>query len=112
MRRRHGVARALLVGVLTIAAAGCRGSGTSDPVGIGITGTRFDPDALDLPSGRTTFVIANNDPFAHTFTLDDGTVDRRIPAGETVHIVVDLTATVGFHCRIHPTSMHGTLTVG
>lgn len=112
MRRPIGAAAPLVAGVL-IVVAGCHPSdgGAADHVGIGITGTRFDPDSLDLTAGRTTIVIANNDPFTHTFTLDDGTVDRKIPAGATITLVVDLTRTTPFHCRIHPTSMSGTLNV-
>jgi plastocyanin len=113
MRRPIGAARVLVAGILTATAAGCHGAdgGAPDHVGIGITGTRFDPASLDVPAGPTTIVIANNDPFTHTFTLDDGSVDRQILSGATVRVVVDLTRTTGFHCRIHPTSMTGTLHV-
>jgi plastocyanin len=113
MRGPIGVVWVLVAGILMAAAAGCQGAdgAVSDQVGIGITGTRFDPASLDVPAAPTTIVIANNDPFTHTFTLDDGSVDREIPSGATVRVVVDLTRTTGFHCRIHPTSMTGTLTV-
>jgi plastocyanin len=113
MRRRIGVARVSVACVALVTAAGCHGSdAAADHIGIGITGTRFHPASLDVPAAPTTIVIANNDPFTHTFTLDDGSVDREIPAGATVRVVVDLTRTTGFHCRIHPTSMSGTLHVG
>jgi plastocyanin len=113
MRRRIGAARVLVAGVLLAAAAsGCGADDTAaDHAGIGITGTRFDPASLDVPAAPTTIVIANNDPFTHTFTLDDGSIDREIPAGATVRIIVELTRTTGFHCRMHPSSMSGTLTV-
>jgi plastocyanin len=113
MRRRIDVARVLVAGVLLATAAGCHRpvAAAADHVGIGITGTRFDPASLDVPAAPTTIVIANNDPFTHTFTLDDGSIDREIPAGATVRIIVELTRTTGFHCRMHPSSMSGTLTV-
>jgi plastocyanin len=113
MRRRIGAAPVLVAGVLLAAVAGGCGAddAAADHVGIGITGTRFDPASLDVPAARTTIVIANNDPFTHTFTLDDESLDREIPAGATVRIIVELTRTTGFHCRIHPSSMSGTLTV-
>jgi plastocyanin len=82
------------------------GGGTT----ITIQGLAFDPSTLTV-SGETTITITNNDSTTHTFTLDDGSVDQEIPAGETVDVTVNVSASTGFHCKIHP-SMTGTLEVG
>jgi len=71
----------------------------------------FDPSSVDVSSGKVTLTVTNNDTTEHTFTLDDGSSDTPLPAGETQTISLDLTKTVGWHCTIHPT-MKGTLTVG
>lgn len=82
------------------------GGGTA----ITIAGFAFDPSTLTV-SGETTITITNNDDTTHTFTLDDGSVDQEIPGGETVDVTVNVSASTGFHCKIHP-SMTGTLEVG
>jgi plastocyanin len=96
----------------TGATTGTTGSttGTSGGSAITIQGFAFDPTALTV-SGETTITITNNDQTTHTFTLDDGSVDQEIPAGETVEVTVNVSASTGFHCKIHP-SMTGTLEVG
>jgi plastocyanin len=81
------------------------GGGTT----ITIAGFAFDPATIEV-SGETILTITNDDTAAHTFTLDDDSVDEQIPAGETVDVAVNLTETTGFHCTIHP-QMTGTLEV-
>jgi plastocyanin len=91
---------------------GDTGSGTTASSGgsaITIEGFAFDPATLQV-SGETTITITNNDSAAHTFTLDDDSVDQEIPAGESVDVTVNVSETTGFHCRFH-SSMTGTLEV-
>ena len=77
---------------------------------IGIADLAFEPSTLPVASGSTDITIANADSTDHTFTLDDGSVDEPVGAGETVTVTVDLSSSAGFHCEIHP-SMTGTLEV-
>ena len=73
-------------------------------------GFAFNPATLRSPRARPTLTITNNDGTTHTFTLDDGSVDQEVPAGESIEVTVNITASTGFHCKIHP-SMTGTLEV-
>ncbi len=85
-------------------------SGGGGGSAITIQGFAFDPSTITV-SGETTLTITNNDDVTHTFTLDDGSVDEQIPAGQAVDVTVNVSATTGWHCKIHP-SMTGTLEVG
>jgi plastocyanin len=69
----------------------------------------FDPATIEV-SGETTLTITNNDTAAHTFTLDDDSVDEEIPAGESVDVTVNVSETTGFHCTFHP-QMTGSIEV-
>jgi plastocyanin len=89
------------------AAAGGGGSTAT----ITVANFTFDPSSVDVSSGKVTLTVTNNDTTDHTFTLDDGSSNTPLPAGETQTISLDLTKTVGWHCTIHPT-MKGTLNVG
>ena len=77
---------------------------------IGIADLAFEPSTLTVASGTTTITVTNSDSVTHTFTLDDGSVDETIDPGQSVDVTVDLTASTGFHCKIHP-QMTGTLQV-
>jgi plastocyanin len=79
------------------AATGGGGGGTS----ITIAGFAFDPDTITV-SGPTEVTITNNDSTTHTFTLDDGSVDQTMDPGATETVTVDVSASTGFHCNIHP----------
>lgn len=77
---------------------------------IGIVDLTFEPTEVTVAPGETEVAITNSDSTDHTFTLDDGSVDEEIAAGESVTVSVNLEETTGFHCEIHP-SMTGTLQV-
>ena len=77
---------------------------------IGIADLAFEPSEVTVAPGETEVAITNADSTAHTFTLDDGSIDEEIAAGESVTVPVDIDETTGFHCEIHP-SMTGTLQV-
>ena len=81
----------------TTAETGSSGGGTT----ITIAGFAFDPDTITV-SGPTEVTITNNDSATHTFTLDDGSVDETIEPGATETVTVDVSASTGFHCNIHP----------
>jgi plastocyanin len=75
---------------------------------IGIADLAFEPTTLTVASGTTTITVTNSDTVTHTFTLDDNSVDETIEPGQSVDVTVDVTASTGFHCEIHP-QMTGTL---
>ena len=76
---------------------------------ITIEGFAFDPSTITV-SGPTEITVTNNDSAAHTFTLDDGSVDEEIGSGESVTVTVDVSASTGFVCNFHP-QMTGTVEV-
>jgi plastocyanin len=81
------------------------GGGTS----ITIADFAFDPNTISV-SGATEVTITNEDDAAHTFTLDDGSVDEEIAGGESATVTVDVSESMGFVCRFHP-QMTGTVEV-
>ena len=81
----------------TTAETGSGGGGTT----ITIAGFAFDPDTITV-SGPTEVTVTNEDSATHTFTLDDGSVDETIEPGATKTVTVDVSASTGFHCNIHP----------
>jgi len=81
----------------TTAETGSSGGGTT----ITIAGFAFDPNTITV-SGPTEVTITNNDSTTHTFTLDDGSVDQTMDPGATETVTVDVSASTGFHCKIHP----------
>ena len=81
------------------------GGGTS----ITIADFAFDPSTISV-SGPTEVTITNEDDAAHTFTLDDGSVDQEIAGGDTATVTVDVSESTGFVCRFHP-QMTGTVEV-
>jgi plastocyanin len=133
MRRPHGTI--LIVATLALLTAACSSGGSSSsttgtstgaattPAATGGSGGgassatitakdfAFSPDSVDVSAGTVTLTVTNDDSTEHTFTLDDGSSDTKLAAGSTETITLDLTATVGWHCSIHP-SMIGTLNVG
>ena len=81
----------------TAATGGGGGGGTT----ITIAGFAFDPDTITV-SGPTEVTVTNDDSTTHTFTLDDGSVDETVEPGATETVTVDVSASTGFHCNIHP----------
>ncbi len=95
----------------TTGTTGTTGTETGATGGDAITieGFAFDPSTIAV-SGPTEITVTNNDSAAHTFTLDDGSVDEEIAAGDSVTVTVDVSASTGFTCRFHP-QMTGTVEV-
>lgn len=124
MRRHAGIVAFVLALVLPLAACssddggsdggsttGSNGGGGGGGTTIVVQDFAFSPASLDVSAGQVTLTVTNEDSAEHTFTLDDDSSDTDLPAGETVEVTLDLSETVGFHCKIHP-SMTGTLNVG
>ncbi len=81
---------------------------------ISIKDFAFHPNAITGAAGTTlSITITNNDSPTHSFTLDDNSVSKDIPPGQTETVAVPLpdSGTVSWHCRFHST-MTGTITVG
>jgi plastocyanin len=119
MRTRRWLVAAVAGTWLFVAACSGGNDSSTAPTGgavvpgtakIGIADLAFEPSTLTVASGETTITVTNSDSVTHTFTLDDGSVDETIDPGQSVDVTVNLTATTGFHCSIHP-SMTGTLQV-
>jgi plastocyanin len=54
----------------------------------------------------------NNDSVQHTATLDDGTCTTdQLANGQTGALVFSVAGTYPYHCKVHPTTMKGTITV-
>lgn len=85
------------------------GGGGGGENAIVIEGFAFSPSTITV-SGPTEFTITNNDSAAHTFTLDDGSIDEELGGGESATVTIDVSASIGFVCRFHP-QMTGTVEV-
>lgn len=85
------------------------GGGGGGGTEITIEGFAFNPSTITV-SGATEVTVTNNDTAPHTFTLDDGSANLALGAGESGTVTVDVSETTGFHCAIHP-SMTGTVEV-
>ena len=126
--RRAAVVAAIFS--LVLVAAGCSGddgdggsgggdtgsspttdAGSGGSASITIAAFAFDPSTVTVSSGATEIEITNDDDTAHTFTLDDESVDEEIEPGGSATVTVDVSESTGFHCTIHP-DMTGTLEVG
>jgi plastocyanin len=127
MTNRTARTAILLAGALalTLVAGACSSGGDDDgatetdaeagdlapgSAAINIVDLTFEPTQVTVAPGQTEVALTNADTTDHTFTLDDGSVDEEIAAGESTTVAVDIDETTGFHCEIHP-SMTGTLQV-
>jgi plastocyanin len=124
--RTARVAIVAMLMALAIGASACGGGDDDAPADGGDTGgglvpdtatlsiadLAFEPSTLPIAAGSTDITITNADTTNHTFTLDDGSVDQAVDAGETVTVTVegDSGTSLPFHCEIHAT-MTGTLQV-
>jgi plastocyanin len=84
-------------------------TGSTGGTSITIADFAFDPNTISV-SGPTEVTITNDDSTAHTFTLDDGSVDEELDPGSSVTVTVDVSQTTGWVCRFHP-QMTGTVEV-
>jgi plastocyanin len=118
----------VVVSVMVLAGAACSSEATTEPAGGDTGGTAtspaadpgaaeavvtiadfaFAPSQVTLPADGVIQVV-NDDSTAHTFTMDDGSVDEQVGPGGTVEVTVG--AAGAYHCEIHP-SMTGEVVAG
>ena len=110
------VALAIISAVLTVASIG--GLSAAEKEGaetITAEEAKFDKDALTASaSGTTKIVFKNDDPYLHTFTIDDLDVDLKVGPGseKLAELNSPKAGTYEFYCRVagHE-NMKGILTV-
>ena len=79
---------------------------------ITISGFAYDVTCLTV-SASNGITIVNEDPSAHSFTVEGGVIDETLDAGQTatVRSFSELEpGTLSFNCRFHP-PMVGTIVV-
>jgi plastocyanin len=103
-------AAALLV---TVVAAGCGGTGSSEPVATTKVSMaksyRFDPKTIEITAGDTV-TWTNNDNFTHTVRVD-GEEDHKVGRGDSVSITFEKPGSYHYVCTLHSKDMDGTVIV-
>jgi plastocyanin len=99
--------------VTTVVAAGCGGTGTSEPVATTKVSMaksyRFDPKTIEIKAGETV-TWTNNDNFTHTIKVD-GQDDHKVGRGDSVSIRFDRAGSYHYVCTLHSHDMDGTVIV-
>jgi plastocyanin len=99
--------------VATVVAAGCGGTGTSEPVATTDVSMaksyRFDPGTIAIKAGETV-TWTNNDNFTHTVKVD-GQDDHKVGRGDSVSIKFDKPGRYHYVCTLHSKDMEGTVIV-
>jgi plastocyanin len=113
--RERATILAVLLAVVVLGGAACSSDGGSSDGGTGdqtitIKDLAFHPTTLTV-SGPTTIEVVNQDSVEHSFTLDDGSVNQDVQAGQSATVTIDPAASIGWHCEFHPDSMTGAITV-
>ena len=89
------------------------GDGGGEPVAtdtVTAIDNEFQPADV-LVQADSTLTVTNEGQAAHTFTLEDGSIDETLQAGDSVDVDISLEpGDYGFDCTFHP-EMTGTLTV-
>jgi plastocyanin len=97
----------------TLVAAGCQGTGTSEPVATTSVSMaksyRFDPSTIVVEAGDTV-TWSNEDNFTHTVRVD-GREDHEVGRGDSVSIVFDKPGRYHYVCTLHSRDMSGTVIV-
>jgi plastocyanin len=101
------------VAAAAVFAAGCGGSGTSEPVAATevemVKSYRFDPKVIEIEAGDTV-TWTNEDNFTHTVQIE-GQEDHKVGQGESVEIRFDKPGTYDYVCTLHSHDMRGTVIV-
>jgi plastocyanin len=101
------------VAAAAVFAAGCGGSGTSEPVAATevemVKSYSFDPKTIEIEAGDTV-TWTNEDNFTHTVQVD-GQEDHKVEQGESVEITFDKPGTYDYVCTLHSQEMDGTVIV-
>jgi plastocyanin len=103
----------LPVAAAALIAAGCGGSGTSEPVAATevemVKSYSFDPKVIEIEAGDTV-TWTNEDNFTHTVQVE-GREDHKVERGESVEITFDEPGTYDYVCTLHSQDMDGTVIV-
>ena len=101
------------VAAAAVFAAGCGGSGTSEPVAATevemVKSYRFDPKVIEVEAGQTV-TWTNDDNFTHTVQVD-GQKDHKVEQDESVSITFDTPGTYHYVCTLHRQDMDGEVIV-
>jgi plastocyanin len=95
----------------TTAAAG---GGGDNEIKLVASGLKFDKSSLDLTSGTSyTVEVDNQDGAEHNFTFQAANANQDVEANEdaTVTFTAPAAGDYEFHCKYHPGTMKGTVTV-
>jgi plastocyanin len=96
-----------------IAAAGCGGSGESEPVATTdvtmVKSYRFEPKAIEVRAGDAV-TWTNDDNFTHAVRVD-GQGDHEVGRADSVSITFAQTGTYHYVCTLHRHDMDGTVIV-
>jgi plastocyanin len=111
------VTRRLLVALAVLAAsllaAGCGGTGESEPVATTevtmVKSYRFDPETIEIRAGETV-TWTNEDNFTHTVEVE-GKGDHKVERGESVSITFGEAGEFDYVCTLHRQDMSGTVIV-
>ncbi len=99
--------------IATVVAAGCGGTGTSEPVATTKVSMaksyRFDPNTIEIKAGETV-TWTNNDNFTHTVKVD-GQGDHKVGRGDSASITFDNPGRYHYVCTLHSKDMSGTVIV-
>jgi plastocyanin len=102
-----------VVAAAAVFAAGCGGSGTSEPVAATevemVKSYRFDPKVIEIEA-RDTVTWTNEDNFTHTVQVE-GQEDHKVGQGESVEIRFDKPGIYDYVCTLHSQDMDGTVIV-
>jgi plastocyanin len=102
-----------VVAAAALFAAGCGGSGTSEPVAATevemVKSYSFDPKVIEIEAGDTV-TWTNDDNFTHTVQVE-GQKDHKVGQGERVEITFDKPGTYDYVCTLHSQDMDGTVIV-
>ena len=101
------------VAAAAVFAAGCGGSGTSEPVAATevqmVKSYSFDPKVIEIEAGETV-TWTNEDNFTHTVQVE-GQGDHKVEQGESVEITFETPGTYDYVCTLHSQDMDGTVIV-
>lgn len=88
------------------------GSGQAQDITINAQGFAFDKTTITAQPGQViNITLDNKDTAEHSFTVGDKDVTEA-EGGESGHGSFTVSSsTVEFHCKYHPTTMKGTITV-
>jgi plastocyanin len=102
-----------VVAAAAVFAAGCGGSGTSEPVAATevemVKSYSFDPKVIEIEAGDSV-TWTNEDNFTHTVQVE-GQDDHKVGQGESVEITFDKPGTYDYVCTLHSQDMDGTVIV-